>query len=52
MTGWTDTSGKAPLFDLIGTPVKHNFTVDFGGKDEISSNLRTFQCRNDSAPTL
>ena len=40
MTGWTDTSGKAPLFDLIGTPVKHNFTADFGNKDEIIVELR------------
>ena len=40
MTGWTDTSGKAPLFDLIGTPVKHNFTADFGNKDEIVVELK------------
>jgi hypothetical protein len=40
MTGWTDTSGKAPLFDLIGTPVKHSFTVDFGNKDEIVVDLK------------
>ncbi len=40
MTGWTDTSGKAPLFDLIGTPVKHDFTVDFGGGDEIPVELK------------
>ena len=40
MKGWTDTSGKAPLFDLIGTPVKHDFTVDFGGGDEIPVELK------------
>ena len=52
MTGWTDTSGKAPLFDLIGTPVKHDFTVDFGNKDEIIVELKNLPVRNDSAPTL
>ena len=40
MTGWTDTSGKAPLFDLIGAPVKHDFAVDFGGADEIPVDLK------------
>ena len=33
MTGWTDTSGKAPRFDVIGVPVKHEFTVDFRGEE-------------------
>ena len=41
MKGWTDTSGKAPLLDLIGTPLKHEFTVDFGGGDEIPVELKT-----------
>ena len=36
MSGWTDTTGKAPLFDLIGSPVKHEFAVDLGGRDEVS----------------
>ena len=40
MKGWTDTSGKAPLFDLIGTPVMHPFTVDFAGGDEIPVELK------------
>ena len=40
MTGWTDTSGKAPLFDLIGAPVKYDFTVDFGGGDEVPVELK------------
>jgi hypothetical protein len=40
MAGWTDTSGKAPLFDLIGTPVKYDFTVDFGGGDEVPVELK------------
>ena len=35
MSGWTDTTGKAPLFDLIGSPVKHEFAVDLGGHDEV-----------------
>lgn len=35
MSGWTDTTGKAPLFDLIGFPVKHEFAVDLGGHDEV-----------------
>ena len=35
MSGWTDTTGKAPLFDLIGSPVKHEFAVDLGGRDEV-----------------
>ena len=40
MKGWTDTSGKAPLFDLIGNPLKHDFTVEFGGADEIPVELK------------
>jgi hypothetical protein len=40
MAGWTDTSGKAPLFDLIGAPVKYEFTADFGGRDEVSVELK------------
>jgi hypothetical protein len=40
MAGWTDTSGKAPLFDLIGAPMKHDFTVDFGGGDEVPVELK------------
>ena len=40
MAGWTDTTGKAPLFDVIGSPVKHDFTVDFGGRDEVSVELQ------------
>ena len=39
MVGWTDTSGKAPVFDLIGVPVLHRFTVDFAGADEVSVEL-------------
>ena len=35
MSGWTDTTGKAPLFDLIGSPVKHEFAVDLGERDEV-----------------
>jgi hypothetical protein len=35
MSGWTDTTGKAPLFDLIGFPVKHEFAVDLGERDEV-----------------
>ncbi len=40
MAGWTDTSGKAPLFDLIGAPVRYPFTVDFAGGDEVSFELK------------
>ena len=40
MAGWTDTTGKAPLFDVIGSPVKHDFTVDFGSRDEVSVQLQ------------
>ncbi len=40
MAGFTDTSGKAPLFDLIGTPVNHHFTVDFGSAGEIPVELK------------
>jgi len=43
MQGFTDT-GKAPLFDLIGTPAKHDCTMDFGAGDELEvglKNLRT-----------
>jgi hypothetical protein len=36
MSGWTDTTGKAPLFDLIGFPVKHEFAVDLGERDEVA----------------
>ena len=36
MSGWTDTTGKAPLFDLIGSPVKHEFAVDLGERDEVA----------------
>ena len=39
MAGWTDTTGKAPLFDVIGSPVKHEFAVDFGG-DEVPVQLQ------------
>ena len=39
MTGWTDTSGKAPRFDVIGAPVKHDFAVDFRG-DEVTFELQ------------
>ncbi len=38
--GWTDTSGKAPLFDLIGSPVKHDFAVDFGDRNEVALELQ------------
>ena len=44
MTGWTDTSGKAPLFDLIGAPVKHDFTVDFGGGRRDSGRAQESSC--------
>ena len=40
MAGWTDTTGKAPLFDVIGSPVKQDFTVDFGGGDEVPVELQ------------
>jgi hypothetical protein len=40
MAGWTDTSGKAPLFDLIGAPAKYDFTVDFGGGEEVPVELK------------
>jgi len=40
MAGWTDTTGKAPLFDVIGSPVKQDFTVDFGGSDEVPVELQ------------
>jgi hypothetical protein len=40
MEGWTDTSGKAPLFDLIGAPLKHDFTVDFSGGDEVPVEIK------------
>jgi hypothetical protein len=39
MAGWTDTSGKAPLFDLIGAPVKKDFTVNFGA-DEVPVEIK------------
>jgi hypothetical protein len=44
MTGWTDTSGKAPRFDVIGEPVTHDFAVDFG------SNEVTFELQNLPVP--
>ena len=40
MAGWTDTTGKAPLFDVIGSPVRQDFTVDFGGRDEVPVELQ------------
>ena len=40
MAGWTDISGKAPLFDLIGAPSKYDFAVDFGGGDEVRVELK------------
>ncbi|HEY5814178.1 MAG TPA: hypothetical protein VIT23_16165 [Terrimicrobiaceae bacterium] len=40
MAGWTDTTGKAPLFDLIGRPVKHDFTVDFSKGNEVPVELK------------
>jgi hypothetical protein len=40
MAGWTDTTGKAPLFDVIGASVKHDFTVEFGAGDEVSLELK------------
>jgi hypothetical protein len=44
MTGWTDTSGKAPRFDVIGEPVTHDFAVDF------RSNEVTFELQNLPVP--
>lgn len=38
MAGWTDTSGKAPLFDVIGDPIAHDFKVNFQG-DEVKVEL-------------
>ena len=46
MAGWTDTSGKAPLFDLIGAPSKYDFAVDFGGGDEVRVELKKLPVPN------
>lgn len=37
--GWTDTTGKAPLFDLLGSPLKYDFTVGFGSDPKTEVNL-------------
>ncbi|MBE2178939.1 MAG: hypothetical protein IAE97_00505 [Chthoniobacterales bacterium] len=39
MAGWTDTTGKAPLFDRLGAPVTREFTVDFS-RDEVPVEIK------------